>query len=346
MKILKISTKLQKIKLRVESNDDLWYLKNFIEPGDFVKAMTPRSLFLERNGEIKKIGKKMMLIKIEAEKIEFQEHIFQLRIIGKIIEAPENVQLNSYHTIDVRPGRYLTIIKKEWKKYQIDKLRSAEKKSPNIMIVVMDLDQATFGLLKKNKIELISEIKNPYSLQHEENKISEYYKKLADEVEKYANQMKNIVIAGPGFTKEHVVKILRERSSDIYKKLSIGTASSSTISGINEIVKSGIVGKLVDENKLLKESKLVEEFFIHLKKDDGFAIYKLDDIRVAEESGAISKFIISEEKIKDKSIEQIARLIEERGGEVFIISPEHDLGEQFHRFGGIGAILRFKLFYK
>lgn len=343
MKILKISRKNQKVKIRIESNDDLWYLKNFIEPGDFVKARTPRSLFLEREGEIKKVGKKMMLIKIEVEKVEFQEHLFQLRIIGKIVEAPDNVQLGSYHTIETKPGKYMTITKKEWRKYQVEKLKLAEKKSPNIMIAVMDLDQATFGLLKKSKVELISEIKNPYSLQHEEKMIPEYYKKLADEVEKYASQMKNIIIAGPGFTKEHVAKILKDRSSDIYNKLSIGTASSATISGINEVVKSGMVEKLTSESEILKESKLIEEFFIHLRKEDGFAINGLDAVKEANEIGAIEKLLVSDEKIKDREIEKIANDVEKKNGSVQIISDIHDLGQQFHRIGGIGAILRFKL---
>lgn len=343
MKILKISSKAQKIKIRIESNDDLWYLKNFIEPGDFVKARTPRSLFLEREGEIKKIGKKMMLIKVEVEKVEFQEHLFQLRIIGKIVEAPENVQLNSYHTIDAKPGKYLTITKKEWRRYQIEKLKLAEGRSPNIMIAVMDLDQATFGLLKKSKVELISEIKNPYSLQHEEKMIPEYYKKLANEVERYAPHMKNIIIAGPGFTKEHVAKILKERSDEIYKKLSIGVASSATISGINEVVKSGMIEKLTSESEILKESKLVEEFFLHLKKEDGFVVNSLETVKQANDIGAIEKLLVSDERIKDREIERIANDVERKNGMVQIISDMHDLGQQFHRIGGIGAILRFKL---
>jgi len=343
MKILKISPKLQKIKIRVESKDDLWYLKNFIEPGDLVKARTPRSLFLDREGQAKKIGKKMMLIKIEVEKVEFQEHIFQLRIIGKIIEAPENVQLNSYHTIDAKPGKYLTITKKEWRKYQIEKLKKAEVKSPNIMIAVMDLDQATFVLLKNNKVEPISEFKNPYSLQHEEKMIPEYYQKIANEIEKYAPQMKNIIIAGPGFTKEHVAKILREKKPEIYKKVSIGNASSATISGINEVIKGDVVSKLIGESEILKESKLIEEFFLHLRKNDGLAVNGLEAVEEASKIGAVEKLLVSDEKIKDRKIEMLAKSVEEKNGIVQIISDIHNSGQQFHNIGGIGAILRFKL---
>lgn len=344
MKILRISKKRQMIKVKVDSEDDLWYLKGFIEPGDLVKARTPRSLFLEREGKKIKVDKKPMFLKIEIEKVEFHEHIFRLRLTGKIIEGPENVQLGDYHTIEVRLGSRLTIIKQKWKDYQINKLKKAETKVPNILIVVMDLDQATFGLLRKNKVEIISEIKNPYSLQQEEEKIVEYYRKIANELEKISSKMKNIIIAGPGFTKEHVSKIIREKHPETYKKIVIGLASSSTIAGINEIIKSGMLEKLVKESEIIKETKLVDEFFLHIRKQDGLAVYGLDAVKQAENIGAVQFLLVSDEQIRNKEIEELAKRVEEKNGIVQIISDIHDLGEQFKRMGGIGAILRFRIF--
>ncbi|MEM0473389.1 MAG: mRNA surveillance protein pelota [Candidatus Aenigmatarchaeota archaeon] len=338
MRILKISSKMKRVKIRIENNDDLFYLKNFIEPGDYVKAMTPRSLFLEREGEMKKIGKKMMLIKILVDKVEFQTGIFQLRITGKIVEAPENVQLDSFHTIDAKPGKYMTITKNEWKDYQIQRLKEAEKKTPNIMIVAVDLDQATIALLKNNRIETISEIRNTFSFQHEENRIPEYYAKVAEEILKFTPQMKNIIIAGPGFAKEHVAKIIREKNQQEYSKVSLGSVSSSTITGINEAVKMGLVEKLA-ENQLTKESKIVEEFFLHLNKDDGLAVLG-ENVFNANEMNAIQILLVSEDKIKDKKIESLAKSLEKQ---VQIISTLHDLGQQFDRMGGLGAILRYKV---
>ncbi|MEM5803777.1 MAG: mRNA surveillance protein pelota [Candidatus Aenigmatarchaeota archaeon] len=343
MKIIKISSKAKKVKIRVENVDDLFYLKNFIEPGDEVKARTPRSVFLEREGDIKKVGKKLMLIKILVEKVEFIPSINQLRVSGKITQAPENVQLDSYHSIEVKPGKFLTITKKEWKKYQIERLKEAEKKTPNIMIAVVDLDQATIALLKNNRIDILSEIKNQFSLQHEEKRIQEYYQKTAEEILKYAQQMNNIILAGPGFAKEHIAKIIREKSEDIYKKITIGSVSSSTITGVNEVVKLGLADKMLGESELLKESKLVEEFFLHLKKGDGFVVLGIDNTFQANELGAIEKLLVSEDKIKDKKIENLALDVESKAGKVQIISTIHDLGQQFNNIGGIGAILRFKL---
>ena len=343
MKILKISEKVKKVKLRVESVDDLFYLKNFIEPEDLVKARTPRSVFLEREGEIKKVGKKMMLIKIFVEKVEFQSSISQLKVVGRILEAPENVQLDSYHSIDIKPGKYLTITKKEWRKYQIEKLKEAEKKTPNIMIVAVDTELATIALLKNNRVEILSEIKNQFSFLYEEKKIEEYYVSVAEEILKFSPQMKSIIIAGPGFAKEHVAKIIKEKSQEIQKKLVMGSVSSSNIAGVNEAIKLGLVDKISEGNEILKETKIVEEFFLHLKKEDGLAVLGLNNIIRANQLGSIETLLISEERIKEKSLEDLALDVEKKAGKVQIISKIHDLGEQFSNVGGIGAILRFKI---
>jgi protein pelota len=345
MKILKISEKAKKIKIRVESIDDLFYLKNFIEPGDMLKARTPRSVFLEREGEIKKVGKKMMLIKILVEKVEFQSGIFQLKITGRILEAPENVQLDSYHSIDIKPGKYLTIAKKEWRRYQIEKLKEAEKKTPNIMLVAVDTDQATIALLKNNRVEMLSEIKNQFSFLYEEKKIEEYYKKVAEEITKFSPRMQSIIIAGPGFAKEHIAKLIREKSQETHKKLVLGSVSSSNITGINEIIKLGLADKVADQSEILKETKVVEEFFLHLKKEDGLAALGLDSVIKANDLGSIETLLISEERIKDKQLENLAADVEKKSGKVQIISTIHDLGQQFNNTGGVGAILRFKVWH-
>lgn len=332
------------IKLQIDTDDDLWYLKNIIEPRDLVKARTMRSQFLFREGKKEKVGRKPMVLEIEVEKIEFQRHVFRLRLTGKIVIGPEETELASYHTLEIKVGSKIAITKSTWPKYLLQKLKKAETRVPNVLIAVMDYDEVTFGMLKRGTLDVISEFSNPHSIQ-EEDKLIEYYKKIATEIEKLSENVQNVIIAGPGFVKEHVVDILKERNPELFKKIKTDSTTSATKSGLLEILRRGMLEKIIKDSEIVKESRLIEEFFTHLKKEDGLVVYKLEDVRTAEESGAIGKLLIIEEKIRDKSIEQIAKSTESKGGEVFIISPEHNLGEQFQRFGGLGAILRFKLFY-
>ncbi len=342
MKILKSGFNKGFVKIKVDINDDFWYLQNVIEIGDIVEARTLRSLFLDRDGKRVKIGKKSMFLKVEVEKIEFQKYANKLRLTGKIKEGPEQAQLGSYHTIEVEIGTVLTIYKKEWKNHQIDKLKKAQSRVPEILIIVVDANQATYGLLRRSGVEIVSEIRNPHSRQEEE-KLPEFYKKLASEINKFSH-VKKIILAGPGFAKEYVQKIIHEKYPDIKDKLIVDSVSSATESGINEILKKGTLKKVIKESEIVKESEIIQEFFTHLHKDDGLGVYGLEQIKEANNVGAVQTLLVSDEKIREDEIQKIAREVESKKGQVEIISRTHDLGEQFNRMGGLGAILRFRIY--
>jgi protein pelota len=330
--------------VKINVNDDLWYLENVIEKGDLVKTRTLRNIFIERQGKQVKVEKKPMILEVEVEKIEFQKFTNQLRLTGKIVEGPENVQLGSYHTIEVKLGTVLTIYKKEWKQYQIDRLKKALTKVPDVLISVVDSSQATFGMLKRSGVEIISELRNPHSTTQEEDKLPEFYKNITSEIEKLSEKVQRIVLAGPGFTKEHVQKIIQENYPDLKSKLIIDTTTSATSSGINEILKKGTLDKIIKESEIVKESQIIQEFFTHLNKDDGLSVYGLDQIKDADNVGAVKILLISDENIRKEEVDKLARQVEEKKGQVEIISRTHELGEQFHRMGGLGAILRFRIY--
>jgi protein pelota len=330
--------------VKINVNDDLWYLENVIEKGDLVKTRTLRNIFIERQRKQVKVEKKPMILKVEVEKIEFQKFTNQLRLTGKIVEGPENVQLGSYHTIEVKLGTVLTIYKNEWKQYQIDRLNKALIRIPDVLISVVDSSQATFGMLKRSGVEIISELRNPHSTTQEEDKLPEFYKKIASEIEKLSEKVQRIVLAGPGFTKEHVQKIIQENYPDVKSKLIIDTTTSATSSGINEILKKGTLDKIIKESEIVKESQIIQEFFTHLNKDDGLSVYGLDQIKDANNVGAVKILLISDENIRKEEVDKLARQVEEKKGQVEIISRTHELGEQFHRMGGLGAILRFRIY--
>jgi len=342
MNILRANFDKGFVKIKIDVNDDIWYLGDVIELGDFIEARTMRSLFMDREGKKTKVGKKPMMLKIQVEKKDFQTHVNCLRLTGKIVEGPEDVQLGSYHTIEVSIGSILTIYKKEWKNYQIDRLREAQTKIPEVLITVMDSNLATFGLLKRSGVKIVSELRNPFSI-HEEEKQLEFYKKLANEVNKSSN-VKKIILAGPGFVKEHVNKIINDKFPEIKEKIIIDSTSSATESGINEILKKGTMEKVIKESEIVKESHIIQELFVHLQKDDGLGIYGLEQIKEANSFGAVETFLVSDEKIRDEDIERLAKEVEMKGSKVEIISKTHELGEQFHRIGGLGAILRFRIY--
>ena len=341
MKILKSDLRHGLIFLKIEREEDIWHLKNVLEMGDQIEARTLRSKFIDRDGQKIKTGKIPMKLKISLEKVEFNENSYKLRLMGKIIEGPEDVQLGSYHTIEIETGDSISITKK-WKNYQLERIKKSQISVPKVLMVAVDNNEATFASLDGRGQRIISEIRNQHSLQYEEEKLKDFYTSVAKEISNLSQDSKKIVLAGPGFAKEHVKEILEKNDKEATNKLLIDSVSSATRSGINEILKRGNLEKIIEESEVLSETKLIEEFFTHLKKEDGLSAYGLEEIKEAENIGAIEILLVGEEKIKNEDIEKLADSVEEKGGKVEIISTTHPSGEQFDRMGGLGAILRFK----
>ncbi|MBD3156104.1 MAG: mRNA surveillance protein Pelota, partial [Candidatus Aenigmarchaeota archaeon] len=134
MKIIKSDLKHGIMVLKTEVEEDLWYLKHVVDLGDKVKSRTMRSEFIERSGKKIKTGKRPMVLTLDVEKIEFKDHVYKLRFLGKIIEGPDDVPLGSYHTIEVDVGNVLTITKEKWEKYHLEKIKKAQKRIPKILL--------------------------------------------------------------------------------------------------------------------------------------------------------------------------------------------------------------------
>lgn len=97
------------------------------------------------------------------------------------------------------------------------------------------------------------------------------------------------------------------------------------------------------ERIVASEPKLIEEFFIHVNKDDGLAAYGIEQVGIAAEMGAVKTVLVPEEKMKDKSVEEILRKTESKKGEIRIVSPKDLAGKKFCKMYDIAAILRFPI---
>jgi len=94
---------------------------------------------------------------------------------------------------------------------------------------------------------------------------------------------------------------------------------------------------------VVSEPKTIEEFFIHVDKDDGLAAYGIEQVGIAAEMGAVKIVLVPEERIKDKSIEEILKNVESKKGEIRTVSLKNLTGKKFCRMYDIAAILRFPI---
>ena len=220
MKILSFDRKSGLIKILITNNLDLWHLSRIIKPKDKIIAKSLRSVFIRRGEKKEKVGKKLMKLGIEVEKIELEKE--RLRVIGRIREAPEEVKLGSFHSLDLKVGT-IFFLQKEWEEEELKRLEFAQM-------------------------------------------------------------------------------------------------------------------------KIKEKRETLNEFFLHLAKQDGFSIYGKEEVKKVSSTGAIKVLIVCEDNMMEKDVERMMEEVRERGGEIILASKKDKLGKKFCKTYGIGAILRFRVY--
>lgn len=336
MQILKIDKRSNFVHLKPENADDLWHIEKVLEVGDKIAAKTMRKASVSRGGEIEKTEKRPVFLSIEAEKMELDGT--RLRVTGPIIEGLDE---HGYHSIDIEENIPVGITKKrEWRNYEIDRLKKATIPKSKILIVVIDRGECDFAVLGE-RLDFVEGIRKYMGgKQFPENLSNEFFGDSLAAMKRYENRVEKIILAGPGFAKEDFLKFVKERDANLHKKIRIETCSTTGLSGINEVIKRGAVESVVKENRISEEMKLVEKVFTEIAKDENVT-YGKTHVASALEQGAVQILVISDKKVKEN--EKLMNDAERQGGSVEIVSSEHDAGTRFLNLGGIAALLRYKI---
>ena len=350
MQIIHQNLKKGEIKLRVDNLDDLWHLSQIIDKGDIVQGDTVRKIRIgdkdERNSNA---IKKRMFLSINAEKIEFNEN--SLRVLGGIIEGPSDIKKGAHHSFVIENSTKITIIKKKWMGFQLDKIKEAcSTKQPSILICVLDREEAIFALPKRSGYEILSEIKgNVQKKDDNEIKRGDFYSEIILILEEYDKRynIENIIIASPAFWKEYLIKSVKDPV--LKKKITLATCSSVGNNAVDEVLKRPEVKEVLSQLRFAKEMKLVEELLFEISKKRN-AAYGFKEVENASHAGAVKLLLVTDKlikKMREKEdydlLDNVIKLVDSMDGEISIISSEHDGGKRLDGLGGIGAILRYQI---
>ena len=355
MKIIHANPKKGIFKLQVENLDDLWYLNDLLSVSDTVKARTLRKIKKQiADGERSSSAlKKPVTLALKLEKIEFSKYTSTLRLLGTITEGPDDIPLGTHHTIAVEENTVLTIEKERWYNYQLEKLKEAAlEKVPQILICVMDREEAFIAQLKKYGYELLVHLRGTVQKKEVDEKLeSSFYTEIIEKLMYYSDKYKvsKIVLASPAFFKEDLLKEIKTES--LRQKIIIATCSAVGKNGINEVLKRDEVKKALKGARSVEEFNLVEELLTEIARQ-GKAAYGLKEVEEAVTSGAVNNLLVADSLIQKMrsdetfgKLDYLMRTTESLKGEVHIISTEHEGGTKLEGLGGIGAILRYKLHY-
>ncbi|MEM4253875.1 MAG: mRNA surveillance protein pelota [Candidatus Woesearchaeota archaeon] len=347
MKQLALKLKQGEAKVLVENPDDLWFLNNIIDKGDIVKGKTLRKI---KATEEAAAERKKVFLAIQVEKIEFTAT--ELRISGKVTEGPEDVPHGSYHTFSIEVGSTISIIKKEWLKYQLDYLKEATSvKPPKIIICVFDREEALFAKLSRDGYEMLTTIRGKVAKKAIPEKVKEtFYGEIIKQLEEYDRrfELDKIILASPAFWKEELCKVLANQ--ELKKKIIQATCSGVDETAIAEVLKRKETQEALRLERVSREMAIVEELF-HAIAKAGNAAYGMIETMQAAEAGAVDHLLVTDrlvQKLREENkfaeLDMIMKSVDRTKGKVWIISTEHEGGKRLHGLGGIGAILRYKMF--
>jgi len=347
VKILFKDFKKGEIKLVPENLDDIWHLYNIIEEGDLIRAISFRTSE-QKDDKIrsKKMEKKPMKLGVRVEKIGFHEFSNRLRVHGTIEEGPQD--LGSYHTFNIDSDKLdkLTIVKNQWKHYQIDRLNEAVKQrlQPLLIFVSMDEDKATIAILRQSGIQFITDIESNRSGKMYEGKdnSNEYYGSIISILKTYKKKESPLVVIGSGFAREHFVKYGKEKEPDIFNNCIIHPTGQPGMNGIHESIKTGIIKQINKDNRVLIETQFIEKLFEEIKKG-GLVAYGDKEVEKALVNGAVERLLISDVITRTQNGEKLLKLARETNSEFIIINTMHEFGKKFEGIGGVAALLRFKI---
>lgn len=175
-------------------------------------------------------------------------------------------------------------------------------------IIVMDRQEATFAILKGNRLEIVEHITSGVPGKHDaggqsqrrferviEQMAHEFYKRIAEYAEKYFIQPKlnlsGIIIGGPGPTKQDFVKgdyLHYQLQSKIVGIVDVGYTGEP---GVYELIKRS--RNLLENIQYMREKQVVQKFLQQLVRNSDLVAYGIEEVRDFLGKGAVDTLLIS-----------------------------------------------------
>ena len=352
MKIIDEDEKEGIVEIVPETLDDLWHLSHIVEVGDNASSKTTRRIQDNTGDKLRSDRgvKKTFYLGLDVENVSFHLFTGKLRLTGVITRGPEDlIPLGSHHTLEVKLNTPITIKKERWPKWAIKRLNQAIEASKKLsaIIVVLEDDTATLGLMRQYGIEYYGPIKGNVSGKriidkNRQKNIVQFYEKVIESIRKF-DSIQNIVIAGPGFVKNDFYDYLKDNHDDLAKISIIEATGSGGRNGISEVLKKGTVEKLTAENRVALEMSAIDNLLTEIAKNSSKIAYGLKETKNAINLGAVSELLILDTKVASESMGEAMDMVENMKGEVMVISSEHEGGKQLESLGGMAAILRYEI---
>ncbi|OPY52601.1 MAG: Peptide chain release factor subunit 1 [Methanosaeta sp. PtaU1.Bin112] len=330
------------IALLPESLDDLWHLQHLISRGDLVFALTHRKMpAIADKARPEKMERKTVRLGVKVEDVEFHMYSNWLRLHG-IIKS--GMDVGSYHTLNIEMGTELSIIKYHWRPDLLARIDEAvaESQRPRVVIALIEEGEATIGVLRQFGVQTAAELRQGSGKGSGEDTRGSFLQDVARAIDGAAKDGAEVILAGPGFTKEDLKKVIDSSHPDLAGRIAMDDTTSIGRSGFQEVLRRGSVKTVLEASRIAREASLIEDLFREIAKD-GKAAYGIKEVETARNYGAIEKLLVLDELARRGKVDEIMREVAEARGKVVIFSSEFEPGDRLRSLGGVAALLRFKI---
>jgi len=267
-------------------------------------------------------------------------------------------------------------------------------------LIVADKNDAAIGYLQGSSIKTVYTLEsNVPGKTRAGGQSAQRFSRLRDEMLKtflddIAEKAKNafmkkareekllgIIVGGPGFVKDKLIDddhLHEELQDEVISVKSLDVAGEAGLSRLVDKAEESI-----EDSQVVKERKLVNQFFENLNKENGKSEYGVEQVEEALNMGAVETVLISEDvnlyqakykcpqghekeifeekpQISDSiecdecneemKLEDIGDIVdvfgekaEEMSSELEIISTDHEEGKRLMNLGGVAAIMRYRI---
>jgi protein pelota len=330
--------------ITVEEDDDLWYLSNILSPSDEIRMTVMRRV--ERKQDMnrsKETERKPARLTIRIESTGFQEFSKNLRVLGVVVEGPEDI-IGDHQSFSISQGETLEIVRKEWSDREKQFLEESSGGSGGgTIFVTLDDETAEVFLSRSYGNQRIARIESGKSGKMYEGNYSEdvYFSKIYDVLKNYSGRGAGIVISGEGFVPAKFGGYLASYRSQ-FAWIECFQTTRSDEGSIFELLSGDGGSRALEKLRLSKDAKYVENFKMHLKKDN-LATYGIEQVSKATSLGAVDILLITDTEFRKDSIRDILKIAEGYKTRIHILSSSAEPGKLIQSFGGICAVLRYPI---
>jgi len=169
-----------------------------------------------------------------------------------------------------------------------------------------------------------------------------------------------VLLASPGFVATSFQKYIQTVATNtpglkrLLPSIVVVHSASGYLHSLSDVLQSPAVKTILADTKYARETKLMDDFLEQLRKETNKATYGPREVESAVDQGAVGRgggiLIISNRLFRSQDVAErkrwvslVDRVRDIEGGEVRVLSSDHESGTRLDGLGGIAALCTFPI---